>query len=84
MGDGRTARRDLSDRRRGHVMPADGARQTADLEVRLGKRAGFALRVSVTPGGLLAIGGLVSAILLSTAAIVRTAGLTDAPARLPR
>jgi hypothetical protein len=42
---------------------------SATLVVRTGK-AKAAVRVKVTNGGLLAIGGLVSSILLSTAALV--------------
>jgi hypothetical protein len=45
----------------------------AAATVRAGKRARIGARVDITSGGLLAIGGLVSAILLSTAALVRVA-----------
>ena len=47
------------------------ARQTAEVAVRAGSFS--AQRVDVTPAGLLAIGGLVGCILLSTAALVWTA-----------
>ena len=47
--------------------------QRGKLSLRIGKRARLAVRVEVTSGGLLAIGGLVSSILLSTAVLVGTA-----------
>ena len=47
----------------------DPREQVALLEMSLGK-AQVKIRVRVTPTGLLAIGGLVSGILLSTAALV--------------
>ena len=47
--------------------------QTADLDLSLGSAMSLAAQVRVTSGGLLAIGALVSSILLSTAVIVRTA-----------
>lgn len=43
------------------------------LALSIGKRASLDVEVAITSGGLLAIGGLVSMILLSTSAIVRTA-----------
>ena len=46
--------------------------QQASLELRAGAFE-LTARVQVTPTGLLAIGGLVSSILLSTAALVLTA-----------
>ncbi len=46
--------------------------QSAEIDLRLGDFSAQA-RVQVTPGGLLAIGGLVGCILLSTAALVWTA-----------
>lgn len=46
--------------------------QHAELHARWGK-ARLRLAIDVTPAGLLAIGGLVSSILLSTAAIVHVA-----------
>lgn len=46
--------------------------QTAEIDLRMGSFSCQA-RVQVTPGGLLAIGGLVGCILLSTAALVWTA-----------
>ncbi|WP_185964989.1 hypothetical protein [Glacieibacterium frigidum] len=48
------------------------APQHAELHARWGK-ARVRMTVDVTPAGLLAIGGLVSSILLSTAVIVRVA-----------
>ena len=47
--------------------------QTARLRVRFGTRGELSARVAVTPLGLLAIGGLVAAILLSVPPIVRAA-----------
>lgn len=52
--------------------PAPG-RNHARLAIRIGKRSGVTADVSVTPAGLLSIGALVSAILLSSAVIVRAA-----------
>jgi hypothetical protein len=55
--------------------------------VKFGRRRGFSASVEVTPAGLLAIGGLVSSIVLSTAVLVRSAaiakGATDPLKRLP-
>jgi hypothetical protein len=48
---------------------AGGARQVAEYEMSLGA-ARIGARVSVTPAGVLAIGAMVSGILLSSAAIV--------------
>ncbi len=53
--------------------------QRGKLSLRIGKRARLAVRVEVTSGGLLAIGGLVSSILLSTAVLVGAA--TGTPRR---
>ncbi|MBM7406394.1 MULTISPECIES: hypothetical protein [Sphingomonas] len=47
--------------------------QRAAVFVKLGRRRGLRATVEVTPAGLLAIGGLVSSILLSTAVLVRSA-----------
>lgn len=55
------------------VLPSTGDRQRATVTLRLGKRRGLQASVEVTPAGILAIGGLVSAILLSTAVLVRSA-----------
>jgi hypothetical protein len=55
-------------------------RQRARMFVRLGKRRGLGASVEVTPAGLLAIGGLVSSILLSTAVLVRSAAGAKAQA----
>lgn len=46
--------------------------QHAELHARWGK-ARLRMTIDVTPAGLLAIGGLVSSILLSTAVVVRVA-----------
>ncbi|MFV0622494.1 hypothetical protein ACBY01_00595 [Sphingomonas sp. ac-8] len=62
------------------LLPADG-RQRAAVSVRLGKRQRLQASVEVTPAGLLAIGGLVSAILLSTAVLVRSATPRDRKSR---
>ncbi len=59
----------------GQFIPADRAdRQQAFASVALGPFEARAA-TSVTPTGLLAIGGLVSAILLSTAVLVGTAAI---------
>lgn len=50
-------------------MPASQAPQTADLDARLGS-ASLHLQLRMTPTGLLAVGGLVSSILLSVTALV--------------
>jgi len=47
--------------------------QQAHLSLTIGKRMRLAVDVRVTPRGLLAIGSLVSAILLSTAVLVHAA-----------
>ncbi len=47
--------------------------QHARLAIRIGKRARLTADVAVTDRGLLAIGALVSAILLSTAVVVHAA-----------
>ena len=51
--------------------------QRAPLSVKAGRRAGMTLDVTVTSGGLLAIGGLVAAILMSTAVLVGVAGMAS-------
>ena len=55
------------------AIPARSAPQHARLKLAIGKHTRLTAHVAVTPNGLLAIGALVSAILLSTAAIVHTA-----------
>jgi hypothetical protein len=55
-------------------------RQRATVFVQLGKRRRLGASVEVTPAGLLAIGGLVSSILLSTAVLVRSATAAKAQA----
>ena len=52
------------------VLSAMSAPQTATAHIRAG-RTRARLSVEVTPAGLLAIGGLVAAILLAVAPIVR-------------
>jgi hypothetical protein len=47
--------------------------QTATMRAKLGKRAAFKASVTVTPAGLLSIGGLVAAVLLSVPPIIRAA-----------
>ena len=49
------------------------APQRAGASVRLGERFGATAEVAMTPGGLLAVGAMVTAILLGSAAIVRAA-----------
>ncbi|MCC2976821.1 hypothetical protein LK533_09065 [Sphingomonas sp. PL-96] len=69
------------------VNPTAPGRQRASVSLKFGRRRGFSASVEVTPAGLLAIGGLVSSILLSTAVLVRSAAAAkaaaDAPPRLP-
>ncbi|QAY78282.1 hypothetical protein [Sphingosinicella sp. BN140058] len=48
------------------------ARESAEVEARIGG-FGFHARAEISPAGLLAIGGLVGTILLSTAVVVRAA-----------
>jgi len=59
----------------GTVATRDGgaARQTTAVEVRIGDRVRLAARVDMTPAGLVAVGALVSMILLGSAAIIRAA-----------
>lgn len=47
--------------------------QSAAVQIQFGSSGRLAARVDVTPGGLLAIGGMVSMILLASAEIVRAA-----------
>ncbi|MGE7206495.1 hypothetical protein ACQKJZ_12530 [Sphingomonas sp. NPDC019816] len=59
-----------------HPSPASSRSpvyQKASLRVPLGGQARLGVKVQVTSGGLLAIGGLVSSILLSTAVLVGVA-----------
>jgi hypothetical protein len=56
-----------------HKHSAAGRAQHAGLSLTIADRAVMSVAVTVTPQGLLAIGGLVSAILLSTAVLVRAA-----------
>ncbi len=48
-------------------------RHSADLRLRIGKHGRFGARIEIGTAGLLAIGGLVSSILLSSAVIVAAA-----------
>jgi hypothetical protein len=56
------------------AVQALSAEQAADLELRIGDRAALRLSARMTPAGLLAVGGMVWGILLSSAVIVRAAG----------
>jgi hypothetical protein len=58
--------------------------QTARARMRAGSKFEAEAIVSVSPVGLLAIGGLMAAILLSSAAIVRSARRRVAPPDSPR
>jgi hypothetical protein len=62
------------------MEPSEPATQTAKLEIAAGPLR-LKMKLAVTPAGLLAIGGLVSGILLSTAVLVWTA--TSVPRRHP-
>jgi hypothetical protein len=62
------------------LEPVTSGRQRATVFVQLGKRRRLGASVEVTPAGLLAIGGLVSSILLSTAVLVRSAAGAKAQA----
>lgn len=58
------------------TLPEPGQRggtQRASVALQIGSHARISAEVAVTSGGLLAIGALVSSILLSTAVIVRVA-----------
>jgi hypothetical protein len=59
------------------------ARQRARLSLRVGRRARLTVRVDVTADGLLAIGALVSSILLSTAVLVGVATRASKSEQLP-
>ncbi len=52
------------------TVPEGPAPQTAEMSLWLGKHVGLDMRVRLTSRGILAIGGLVSGILLSTAMLV--------------
>jgi len=62
------------------AAPAPAADQHARLDLQAGP-VSMTLEVRVSPAGLLAIGGLVSGVLLSTAVLVWSA--TSAPRRHP-
>ncbi|MEP9400786.1 hypothetical protein [Sphingomonas sp. VNH70] len=53
-----------------HGTPVPHGPHRAEVSLRIGRRARLDLRVAIGSDGLLAIGALVSAILLSSAAIV--------------
>lgn len=55
------------------MEPVQTSRQRATVLVQFGRRRRLSASVEVTPAGLLAIGGLVSSILLSTAVLVHSA-----------
>ncbi|WP_347303868.1 hypothetical protein V5740_04410 [Croceibacterium sp. TMG7-5b_MA50] len=52
------------------TLPDDPARQSGRVSLRLGRHVGLEVDVRLTSRGILAIGGLVSGILLSTAVLV--------------
>lgn len=54
------------------LVPAEAGSETAEARVQIGGFVAEA-RATMTPQGLLAIGGLVGAILLSVAVLVRAA-----------
>ncbi|WP_426956323.1 hypothetical protein [Muricoccus radiodurans] len=54
-------------------QPVTLREQTASFDVRLGQHVSMRAEVRVTPAGLLAIGALVSGILLSVAPIIWSA-----------
>jgi hypothetical protein len=56
------------------ILSSLSAPQTARAALRFGNRVSLDSQINVTPLGLLAIGGLVSAILLSIPPIIRAAG----------
>ncbi len=53
--------------------------QSAAVQIEFGAHGRLAARVEVTPAGLLAIGGMVSMILLASAEIVRAARRVNRP-----
>ncbi|MGU3315893.1 hypothetical protein ACLBWH_10120 [Sphingomonas sp. M6A6_1c] len=55
------------------ALPHRPAVQRAAIALRIGKRSRLRAELTMTPGGLLSVGALVSSILLSTAVIVRAA-----------
>lgn len=74
MTKGRKDSKALARAHRAMPVPAnDPPRQTAEVTLAAGKRFRLDARVAVTSGGLVAIGALVSSILLSTAVLVRVA-----------
>lgn len=69
--------------KRPHFPPALTAPQSARATLRAGERFAMEAEVRATPLGLLAVGGLVAAILLSVPPIIR-AGARAAEARAER
>lgn len=61
------------DRVRAAALQPAGASEQAQVSLRFGDRAGLRMDARMTPAGLLAIGAMVSGILLSTAVLVGTA-----------
>lgn len=55
------------------AVAAEPVRQTGEVSLRMGQHAGLDVKVKLTSRGILAIGGLVSSILLSTAVLVAIA-----------
>ncbi|MDQ1232174.1 hypothetical protein [Sphingomonas sp. SORGH_AS_0879] len=55
------------------IAPRGPNHQSATLRAKIGRKVVLRAKVRVTSGGLLAIGGLVSSILLSTAVLVGVA-----------
>ena len=55
------------------ARPRHEHRHRAHLKLKVGRRSTFQADVAISSSGLLAIGGLVSSILLSTAVVVRVA-----------
>ncbi|KHL25674.1 hypothetical protein PK98_03230 [Croceibacterium mercuriale] len=52
------------------ATPSGPVRQTGEVSLWFGRNVGLDVRVKLTSRGILAIGGLVSSILLSTAVLV--------------
>jgi hypothetical protein len=66
--------RDITPSTRGEAMQAPLAvPQRAAARLQIGERSSAVAEVEVTPAGLLAIGGMVGAILLGVAVVVRAA-----------
>ncbi len=63
--------------------PLHDARHHARLKVRIGRRSIVRAELAIDTSGLLAIGAMVTSILLSTAAIVRVARASPGPRHEP-